>query len=235
MKKLIVIAILFALLAGAVYGQGIPGIPDSPGKPAVAGFTSPQSQATQGRIRSWADDYIRPDSYANVAVKNWYGMASFESTLRGTIGYAAKIGGGEGEDTGKPLFLGLFYRGQAWANVTQFAYDQAYQAGSSFAGTDKYVDRYTSPLAKNPTGYAGYPGYNADFNNPANAALFGSSATTPFFILPENQIAVLIGVADMGFRVSFITTLESFKVSNAYVRNVLTEAGTEPNEVVENM
>jgi len=157
MKKVIVIAVMFAVLAGAVYAQSIPG-----------GFVSPQNSATQGRIRSAADDFIRPDAYTGVTFENWYGMVSFANTGIATLGYAAKAGG---------LYIGAFYSGSFWANITTPAYTEQ---TVSFAGADKQVPVY------------GAVDLAADGN-------------------PSNQIAVLIGVADMGFRLSFRTTYEFFK------------------------
>ena len=177
MKKLVVIAVLMSVLAGAIYAQAVPGVPAVPAAPgvqpmqAVPGFVSPQGTATQGRLRSAADDFIRPDSYAGVAFEKWYSMASFASTTIATLGYAAKIGGEGG------LYLGVFYSGMFWANVTTPTYTT--EQREFFTGVDKNV-----------------PIYNAAID---------------FDTAPSNQIAVLIGVADMGFRLSFITTYESFK------------------------
>ena len=67
MKKLIVILVLITIIAGSVYAQ------------SVGGWESPQSIATQGRIRSDADNFIRPDGYAGVNFDGWYAMTSFEA------------------------------------------------------------------------------------------------------------------------------------------------------------
>jgi hypothetical protein len=163
MKKAILIAVLFTVMAGGgLFAQAIPG-----------GFASPQSQATQGRLRSAADDFIRPDSYSGVSFENWYGMASFASTNTATLGYATKVG--EKEEGGRPIFIGVFYSGSFWANVTIPEYTEQI---STFTGVEKNIPVYGAiDLASNPS----------------------------------NQIAVLIGVANMGFRLSFRTTYESFR------------------------
>jgi len=163
MKKRIVIAVMFAVITAGVFAQSIPG-----------GFVSPQGTATQGRIRSAADDFIRPDSYTGVSFEKWYGMLSFAATDNiTTLGYAAKSGGGE---EGGGIYIGMFYSGRFWADVTIPNYTEQAVA---FAGDFKNVPVYTGAINLGAT--------------------------------PYNQIAVLIGVADMGFRLSFRTTYEAFK------------------------
>ena len=178
MKKLVVIAVLMSVLAGAIYAQAVPG-----------GFVSPQGTATQGRLRSAADDFIRPDSYAGVAFEKWYSMASFASTTIATLGYAAKIGGEGG------LYLGVFYSGNFWAEITPISSTESYD---TWLGEAKQVTTYAVPN-------------------------FTTSR-------PSNQIAVLIGVADMGFRLSFFTSYQIFNESNVIVgtnpyKSYLTEYG----------
>jgi len=164
-KKVIVFAVLFAVITVGAFAQSIPG-----------GFVSPQNAATQGRIRSNADDFIRPDAYTNVSFERWYSMASFANTTTTTLGYATKLGG---------LYLGTFYSGTFWANVTKPAYTEETTTGGFGGGVDKKVLIYTVPADRDST--------------------IGATR-------PANQIAVLLGVADMGFRLSFRSTYESFKV-----------------------
>jgi len=75
-------------------------------------WTSPQSTTTEGRYRSNADDFIRPDSYAGVKFNKWFGMTSFlwDDTYSGiaTIGFAVKINN---------VYIGAFYNGNMWANT----------------------------------------------------------------------------------------------------------------------
>jgi hypothetical protein len=184
MRKAILIAVMFAMVTGGVFAQL-----------QITGFTSPQSTATQGRIRSAADDFIRPDSYTSVTFDNWYGMASFASGNTAALGYAAKIGG-KGEAAGSPLYLGVFYTGRFWDGITPIVSTENY---GTWLGEAKKVTSYTAP----------------------NFAAGGS---------PSNQIAVLIGVADMGFRLSFLTTYQIFNVSDVIVgaapyKSYLTESG----------
>jgi len=171
MKKTVVAVVLFAMITAGAFAQAIPG-----------GFASPQSAATQGRLRSNADDFIRPDAYTNVSFERWYSMASFASTSQAALGYATKIGG---------LYLGTFYSGSFWANANKPTYSERTVTGFG-GGGDKKVPVYT-------TG-----------NDDRDAAIGTDAAGRP-----ANQIAVLVGVADMGFRLSFRTTYESFKTDEA--------------------
>ena len=150
MKKFLGLAIIVSVLTGTVFAQSLPG----------DGFASAQNTATNGRIRSFADDFIRPDSFQNVKVDKWFGMASFQSNLRAALGWAARIGADE-EKAG--TFLGLFYGGSAWAGLQP-------KSTTEIDGV-KYF---------NPT-----------------ASISGN---------PYNQLAILLGFAKMGFRLSFIST-----------------------------
>ena len=157
MKKLFVIAVLFAVMAGSIYAQGM----------GVTGWSSPQSTATQGRIRSAADDFIRPDSYTSAGINDWFAMTSFASTSSVSLGYAKKL---------ENLYIAAYYGGTFWANITPFDYTE--KEDPTWPGGKKTVQVYDS-----------------------------LSFTTP---TPSNRVAVLIGVADMGFRFTYYTTHESF-------------------------
>ncbi|MCL2174699.1 MAG: hypothetical protein FWB73_01515 [Treponema sp.] len=167
MKKKIIVAItMIAVLAGSVFAQGLPG----------DGFVSPQNTATIGRIRSNADDFMRPDSFHNVNFDSWYGFASFQSTLRATLGFATRFGKApedeEGKTGKKPVYLGLFYGGSAWANY--------------------------EPISKREVDNITY------FPAAASIALPTLSSANPY-----NQAAILLGIANMGFRLSFYSTYKA--------------------------
>jgi len=167
MKKLIVIAVMFAVLAGSVYGQ------------AVTGWESPQSQSTAGRMRSAADDFIRPDSYTSAGVNDWFGMASFATTTRVDMGYAKKL---------EKLYIAAYYGGTFGQNLP----------------TDNYTERY-SPWSGN---YRTVPVYGLTGGAPYAApppshSIIGTDR-------PNNNAAILIGVADMGFRLALYSTYETF-------------------------
>lgn len=165
MKRFIVLTAMAAVLAGSVFGQALPSLVTG------SGFTSPQATATAGRIRSVADDFMRPDSFKNVSFENWFGMTSFSSTTNAGLGYATKVGG---------LYLGLYYGGSFWANI------------QTFSRTDSNgVKSYTT-----------LPTFNAN--------------------LPLNQLAVLIGLENMGFRLTLTSSYKHFKDSDFIV-----DGGTE--------
>jgi hypothetical protein len=106
MKKLVLIALITVIATGTVFAQGM----------GMTGWTSPQSTATQGRMRSDADNFIRPDSYVNVNFDSWYGMTSFGSQNRAHLGFATMLGGGgeEGEGGGG-IYLAGYWGGNFWA------------------------------------------------------------------------------------------------------------------------
>jgi len=164
MKKIALFALLTVFTAGAVFAQ------------AIGTWTSPQSTSTQGRFRSDADNFIRPDSFNTVKFEKWFGMMSFADTGRAMVGYASKIGGNEeGADS---TFLGIFYNGSLWANAPALTYNTGY---GTFKGSNSSdVKTYTT--------------------------LPGLGTTRPY-----NHIAALIGLADMGFRLSILSTFEIFK------------------------
>jgi len=75
-------------------------------------WSSPQSATTEGRYRSNADDFIRPDAYTGVKFNKWFGMVSFlwdeNYSPVATAGFAARAGG---------LYIGAFYNGNLWAGA----------------------------------------------------------------------------------------------------------------------
>jgi hypothetical protein len=156
MKKLILIAVIFSVIAGFAFPQSMPG-----------GFESPQSAATQGRYRSASDNYIRPDAFNGVSFKNYFLMTSFAAANRATLGFAAKV---------NDLYIGVGYIGSFWANYTAYNFTE---------------------IRSNPwdTGVKTFSEYNT---------------ITPTGIRPENRLALLFGLSDMGFRITYSTTHESF-------------------------
>ena len=148
--------LLLMAAAGGLWAQGM----------NVSGWASPQSMATQGRIRSAADDFIRPDSYTSARIENLFAVASFQSTTTAHLGFAKKL---------NKAYLGVYYGGTFWANVTSFPYTEG--EDPNWPGGKKTVPTYAS----------------LDFDTS----------------LPSNRVAVLLGVEDMGFRLSYYTTHES--------------------------
>jgi hypothetical protein len=158
-------AALLLTMTGGLWAQLI----DLPG----GGFNSPQSEATQGRIRSMADDALRPDAYRNVKFEKWFGVVSFSNLFdaKAMLGFATNIGS---------TYFSTFYRGSFWENIPNESYKKV---GLPFQG-----------------GVKAFPVYDSTFD------LVGYQ--------PNNTIGVLVGVADMGFRLSFNSRYRSFNKDN---------------------
>jgi hypothetical protein len=149
-------------------------------------WTSPQSTTTEGRYRSNADDFIRPDSYTGVKLNKWFGMTSFlwDDTYSGiaTVGFAAKANN---------VYIGAFYNGNMWAN----------------APANNYTEEEPGTVPNGGTAGNVYNVYNT----------ISVGGTTN----PVNNTAVLFGVADMGFRLTYRTNYQSFKKRNVVTGNQL--------------
>ena len=165
-------------------------------------FASPQSDASQGRMRSNADDFIRPDAYTNLKFEKWFGMTSYASTGKATAGIAKNFGS---------LYLGAFYNGNFWAGKPANNYTEQTLLGFRgfpVATYDVYTDR---------TYYDNRPDV---FGRPSVDVSTG----------PVNNAALLIGVANMGFRFTYRTNYQSFKKSDFVIATVATVAGQDPGD-----
>jgi len=108
-RKIFLIALLLSIItAFGAWAQGLPNIPGT----ATSIWTSPQSATTEGRYRSNADDFIRPDAYAGVKFNKWFGMVSFlwdeNYSPVATVGFAARTDN---------AYIGAFYNGNMWAGA----------------------------------------------------------------------------------------------------------------------
>jgi hypothetical protein len=143
-------------------------------------WTSPQSSTTEGRFRSNADDFIRPDSYTGVKFNKWFGIVSFLNDAAmgpiATAGFATKAGN---------VYIGTFYSGNMWSN----------------APINNYTEEVPNTIPKGGVADKTYSVY------PLSPSA-GSSSN------PVNNAAILIGVADMGFRLTYRTNYQSFKESD---------------------
>jgi len=140
-------------------------------------WTSPQSTTTEGRYRSNADDFIRPDTYTGLKLNKWFGMVSFLQDKNfgsiATIGFATKA---------NDLYIGVFYNGNLWAGAPMNNYNEEEPATVPNGGNAGKV-------------------YN----------VYGSINVVPE---PVNNVALLIGVADMGFRLTYRTNYQFFQKNN---------------------
>jgi hypothetical protein len=189
--KVFTLALLLIIIATVgAWAQNLPGIPNTT---ITSIWSSPQSTATEGRYRSNADDYIRPDSYTGLKFDKWFGMVAFltESSISynegasdavATAGFATKI---------SKVYLSAFYSGNFWTWSPSNGYtEQSFPAGSAPSGgvADKTYKVYGTPSAA---------------------------------IKNINNAAVLIGLADMGFRLTYRTNHQSFNKKDFVVRTNL--------------
>jgi len=175
-KVFILALLLIIILSTRAWAQNLP----------ANLWASPQSNTTEGRYRSNADDFIRPDSYANVKFNRWFGMVSFlwDDTYQAisTVGFATKIQG---------LYVGAFYSGNLWTN----------------APVNNFREEEPAVV---PNG--GAPGKT--YNVYDSISVSGVSN-------PVNNIAVLVGVADMGFRLTYRTNYQFFKENDIVTNDQL--------------
>jgi hypothetical protein len=184
-NKIFIIALLLIITAVGAWAQNLPAFPSAPGVStkhtwASSIWTSPQSSTTEGRFRSNADDFIRPDAYTGVKFNKWFGMTSFlwageeaSSEMIATIGFATKINN---------IYVGAFYTGNMWEKLKNNDYTEEVPDPTPAGGVaDKTYNTYSS----------------------INVAAE-----------PGNNFAVLIGAADMGFRLTYRTNYQLFNESD---------------------
>jgi len=158
MKRILVICLLLVLIAGSVFAQ------------SMTGWESPQSRATQGRIRSASDDFIRPD--AHTSIRNWFAMASLGDAGTAHLGYGKKL---------ENMYIAGYYGGNMLTGFTPNNYTEQHVA--AWPGGAKTVPVYS----------------DIDYTGTNNR---------------NNRAAVLVGIADMGFRLSVHSSLQSFEESD---------------------
>ena len=168
MQKKIIFSFMAVLLSivtvGGIYAQvALPG----------GNLESPQSQATQGRIRGMADDFIRADSYVNAKFEKWFGFTSFASADTAGLGFATKIGS---------AYISALYRGNLWVGRGSKDF---YDENQEFYGNNRNF----------PT-YENIPDVTGNNNNTG---------------------AVLVGINNMGFRLAYRHTFQSFKENDIAV------------------
>jgi len=126
------IALLFVIASSYTWAQNLPG----------GIWTSPQSAATEGRYRSNADDFIRPDTHSGVKFNKWFGLVAFITDENynplASVGFATKV---------NDLYIGAFYNGNFWAGTPANNYtERQFTAGNEPAGgvANKTYDVYNS-------------------------------------------------------------------------------------------
>jgi hypothetical protein len=176
-NRIFVIALMLSMItASGMWAQNLP----------ANLWTSPQSATTEGRYRSNADDFIRPDSYLGVKFNKWFGMVSFlwDDTYSAiaTTGFATSVFN---------IYVGAFYSGNLWAN----------------APVNNYIYKEPEITPNGGREDKAYHVYNS-------ISVSGISN-------PVNNFALLIGVANMGFRITYRTNYQSFEESNIVTEDQL--------------
>jgi hypothetical protein len=171
--KVFSLVLMLMITVTGVWAQNLPARPGS----TNSVWSSPQSSTTEGRYRSNADDFIRPDAYTNLKFDKWFGLVSFlwdPSTYDAiaTAGFATKAGG---------LYISAFYSGNFWAGAPE----------------NNYIIQEPDPV---PAGGDEGKTYTV-YKNGINV----SGATNTY-----NNVAVLIGFADMGIRLTYLTNHQIF-------------------------
>jgi hypothetical protein len=200
MKDHVFIVLLLMVIAiHGAWAQNLPAFPIAPGTTskhtwASSLWTSPQSSTTEGRYRSNADDYIRPDSYAGVKFNRWFGMTSFlwageenSGEMIATAGFATRLNNIPKVNS---IFIGAFYSGNFWTG----------------APVNDYINGVP---ATTPNGGVSDRAY--DIYNNISAASDDSA----------NNFALLIGLLDMGFRLTWRTNYHSFNEKGIVTNNQL--------------
>jgi len=185
-NRIFILSVFFIITTSGAWAQNLPAFPSAPGQNwkntwASSLWTSPQSSTTEGRYRSNADDFIRPDSYLGVKFNKWFGMTSFlwageedSDKMIATAGFATRVNG---------IYYAGFYSGNLWTGAP--------------------VNDYTNGIPDTkPNGGENGKAYNI-YNN---ISVSGSN--------PANNFALLIGVMDMGFRLTYRTNYQSFSKKN---------------------
>jgi hypothetical protein len=139
-NRVFTLALLSIIAATGVWAQNLPGIP---GTNVSSIWSSPQSSTTEGRYRSNADDFIRPDNYTNVKFNKWFGMVAFltepgeyTQDAIATVGFATKVNN---------LYIGAFYGGNFWAGAPVNDYtEQKFTAPPAGGVADKTYNVYTN-------------------------------------------------------------------------------------------
>ena len=130
MKKLILTLLIISVMTGIVYSQVITTLPGGMG---LTDWESPQSAATQGRMRSNSDNFIRADAFTGVSFDKFFAMTSYASTGRAQLGYATKISN---------IYMAIAYGGSFWTGYTPNNYNEMYR--SDWPGGAKTVPVYNN-------------------------------------------------------------------------------------------
>ena len=193
MKKALIVFLILAV-AGGLFAQAgtLGGAPQGE-------VNSPSHYATFGRLGApgW-DDIISVTTYSGVPIKNFYGAFGFSrqassgtainstTGTNGYFGYAQKIG---------KAYLGVYYGGNLFTGYYKPHYtEMSAEGGVPFASLDP---ANTSVWTDTAGSFKKFKVFNEDIELDSHSN--------------DNRVAVLIGIANMGFKVSYASTHTSYK------------------------
>jgi len=120
-KAFLTVLLFFIITVSGTWAQNLP----------ANLWSSPQSSTTEGRYRSNADDFIRPDAYTGVKFNKWFGMVSFLQDASAkpiaTVGFATRAFN---------LYIGAFYSGNMWTGAPVNNYREEEPAVTPNGGID---------------------------------------------------------------------------------------------------
>jgi hypothetical protein len=150
-------------------------------------FESPVSKSTQGMFGSDTDSAISTTGYLGVDFDSWLAWTSFDGTP--TLGFATKTGG---------IYIGALYQGTLFRNT----------AGPNYSEIQA-PNPYNLPAESLTFGGKKYNSYTLlpNYAYTVNAITGAVTFSTP---RPNNNIAIMVGIADMGIGLNFSTSLLSF-------------------------
>ena len=157
-------------------------------------ISSPQKRTTAGRFAGAADDFLSPRGYAGVVFDKWFSVFSFMEDR--STGPATDFENNEMAQLGFAarfggLYTAVYYGGNAWKNLGTTSDGNIYnytEQQVNFFSTDRTMRVYDSePLLDTARFYRIY-----------------------------NEAALLIGFADMGFRLAYASNYQSFKLDEDF-------------------
>ena len=158
---------------------------------------SAQRSATAGRFGSDADEFMSVRGWNTVSFDNWFGVVSFFEN-RGIITPRATFGGTEMAQIGFATRLGgvyvaLYYGGNAW---------RGFGAVNDDGDNVFYYTVQTMPFF----------GASQSMRVYNVMPTLSSALRAPIY----NEFAVLVGIAGMGFRLSYSTTYQSIRLNDPF-------------------
>jgi len=164
-------------------------------------IASPQRNGTAGRFGSEADDFMSVRNYVNLNFDKWFSAVSFfeNRSIPDLLGVWSSFGGTDMAQLGfavklSDVYIGAYYGGNAYRSI-----------GKIGSINDKNVTIYQYTEMEMPF-----------FGNPAVMRVYDRE---PQFVTGEreiiyNEFALLLGIADMGFRLSLAGNYQIFSLDN---------------------